>query len=320
MKTGVLLINLGTPNAPTKSAVAKYLGEFLFDKRVIELPFLLRALLVFGIIIPTRVKKSTHAYKSIWLKDGSPLLVNSLLLRDSLQNTLGDDYTVALAMRYGLPSIKTTLTKILANNIDKLVIIPLFPQYASATNGSAIIKVLQELSKFKKIIPFTVISNFYKQTNYIHAQAELLRPYINNHDCVLLSYHGLPERQLINPGIDCYRTNCLDSAKLIAQSLKLRDEQWHVGFQSRLGKLPWIKPYTDELLIKLRTQGVKNVLVACPSFVTDCLETLEEIGIRAKEEWLNLGGENLTLVPCLNTSQDWVLALANMVRNNQPSL
>lgn len=316
---GVLLINLGTPQAPTKRAVSQYLREFLTDPRVIELPYILRKLLVDGIIIPTRAKKSAHAYCAIWQDAGSPLLVHSKHLQSSLQQSLGAQYTVVLGMRYGSPSITTALQELYAQKVRKIIVIPLFPQYASATNGSAIAAVMQYIAKQKEIIPFTVLTDFHDVKAYVAAQAEIIRPFINESNFLLMSYHGLPRRQLINEGLTCYKTKCIASSRLIANQLQLQEQQWCWSFQSRLGKLEWIKPYTEEVLYELRAKGIKRLVVACPSFVADCLETLEEIGIRARAQWLSLGGTHLDLVPCLNADPNWVLALGDMVRNTESS-
>ncbi len=315
-KIGVLLINLGTPDAPTVWSVGRYLNEFLSDPRVIELPFLLRAFLVKGVIVPTRSSKSAEAYASIWQKEGSPLLVNSKALESAIQAELGAEYLVVLGMRYGRPSIIDAIKKLYAANIYRLIIIPLFPQYASATSGSAIQQALRYIAKQKNILPFTVLNDFYIDEHYLSAQAAVIQPFMEqDYEFLLLSYHGLPQRQLINPGVDCYRTRCITSAQKIAEKLKITSDRWRASFQSRLGKLEWIRPYTDEELISLREKGIKRILIACPSFVTDCLETLEEIGIRAKEQWLELGGEKLQLIPCLNVQPVWINSFSNMIKN-----
>lgn len=312
---GILLINLGTPAAPTKQAVGKYLREFLSDPRVIELPYILRKLLVNCIIVPTRRHKSAEAYATIWQDAGSPLLINSIALKDALQEALGSEYVVALGMRYGQPSITQALQELHAANIKQLLILPLFPQYASATSGSALEFVLRYIAQHKIILPLKVLGDFHADPKYIAAQATAIKPFLNQeYDFLLLSYHGLPQRQLINPGVDCYRTRCIKSAQLIAEELGLAQDQWRASFQSRLGKLEWIRPYTDEELVALRARGMQRILIACPSFVTDCLETLEEIGIRAKEQWLALGGTDLQLIPCLNVQPAWITALSNIIR------
>lgn len=315
-RTGILLINLGTPAAPTKKAVRKYLSHFLSDPRVIELPAILRFLLLKLVILPFRSKKSAAAYASIWQANGSPLLINSMQIQLELQQALQDDYVVELGMRYGEPSIEQALNKLFAANISNLVVLPLFPQYASSANGSALEQTLKIIAKYKVIVPFKVISDFAEHPAYIKATATLIQPFLEtNYDFILMSYHGLPEQQMINPGVSCYRTKCLKTSELIAYNLRLPKDKYAVSFQSRLGRLPWIKPYTDEILIELRNKDIKRLIVVCPSFVADCLETLEEIGIRAKEQWLELGGEDLQLIPCLNAHPAWIQALQCIVKD-----
>ena len=309
-RTGILLINLGTPNDPSITSVRKYLREFLSDPRVIELPTLPRWLLLNLVILPFRAKKSAKAYKAIWDANGSPLLINSLAIQQKLQATLGDSYKVVLGMRYGEPSIKNAVRDLQLSAVTNIIVVPLFPQYASAVTGSALQIVLQMVAQQKIITPIKIITEFFKHEAYIQALAVSIAPYImKQYDFLLMSYHGLPERQMINPGVSCYRTQCLQTSKLLAEHLQLPDNKWDVSFQSRLGKLPWNKPYTDQMLVDLRQRGIKNLLVCCPSFVADCLETLEEIGIRASVEWLKLGGTNLELIPCLNNQQQWIDAL-----------
>lgn len=315
-RVGVLLINLGTPKLPEPNAVRKYLREFLTDPRVVELPFLLRQALVNLIIIPKRLKQTTAAYSSIWSANGSPLLYNSILIKNALQKYLGENYIVRLGMRYGLPSIDLAIEQLLDAEIDKLVILPLFPQYASATSGSAIEYVLNILGKQRVIIPFSVINDFHNTTGYISALRQSIKPYINDKSqFVLFSFHGLPLRQIYGLGKNCYREKCLTTATLTARQLNLSEDSWTLSFQSRLGRLEWIKPYTDDVLNNLRAKGVKRLLVVCPSFIADCLETLEEIGVRAKERWGELGGEQFTLIPCLNDSAVFIENLLQMTVN-----
>jgi ferrochelatase len=312
--TGILLINLGTPADPSVASVRRYLRQFLFDPRIIELPAILRWMLVNLCILPFRSKKSAEAYEKIWTPQGSPLLTYSRDLQHSLQATLGAKYVVALGMRYGEPNIESALEELTRAAVQKILILPLFPQYSSAANGSALQQALSVIAKQKVILPFEVITEFYDNEHYIRALAESMQPYIaKEHDYILFSYHGLPERQMINPGISCYRTKCLHTSQLIANYLGLTNGKWSASFQSRLGKLPWIKPYTDQVLIDLRKQGVKRILIVCPSFIVDCLETLEEINIRAKQQWLDLGGESLSLIPCLNAQTNWVKALSKIL-------
>ena len=327
MKKGLLLINLGTPERPEVSSVRRYLIEFLTDKRVIDLPAIVRYLLVFAFIVPFRSKASAKAYQAIWTEQGSPLLINSQNLVSKLQRLVNPETCqIALAMRYGQPSIKMALDGL--KHCEHLTIIPLYPQYSSAATGSSIEKCL-DLIKGQDILPsMTIIRDFYQHPLFIKAQSQLIQPHLQETQHLLLSYHGLPERQLIKNNCNpvciepckpitrdshaCYRAQCFETSRLLAQHLKLSEDQYSVAFQSRLGKTPWIKPYLEDTLVSLIDKGVKRLLIACPSFVSDCLETLEEVGIRAKEQWIALGGEELILVPCLNDDDRWLSALLDI--------
>ncbi len=328
MKQGLLLINLGTPDSPNVKDVRRYLKEFLSDPRVVDLPTLVRTILLYGFILPFRPKRSAHAYQSIWQADGSPLLLNCLSLKEKLQTELSGSYQVALGMRYGKPSIASALADL--KNCQSITVLPLFPQYSSAATGSAIESVYNTLKTYETQPHLTVIRDFYNHPGFIQSMALQIQPYIEHHDYVLFSYHGLPERQIIKGGcravcegtcpylsVDqppCYRSQCFATSQALAQTLNLEPEQYSSTFQSRLGRTPWIKPYTDEVMPKLASQGVKNLLVACPSFTADCLETLEEIGIRGKALWLECGGENLTLVPCVNDSPAWLQGIQELLK------
>jgi protoporphyrin/coproporphyrin ferrochelatase len=320
MKSGLLIINLGTPAALNLTAVKRYLSEFLSDKRVIDLPWIIRFFLVHGLIIPFRAKKSLHAYTTIWSEQGSPLLSHSQQLVKQIQKEVNDDIKVLLAMRYGAPSIQAGLEEL--QSCSSITILPLYPQYSSAANGSSIEKTIQ-LIKGQEVIPsLKIISNFYQHPSYIQAQAEFIKMHFNPKSHLLFSYHGIPERQIHKSGCkklclhncstknsNCYRAQCYQTSNLIAQTLNLSTDQHSTSFQSRLGRTPWIKPYTDELLKTLAEQGIKHLTITCPSFVTDCLETLEEIGIRAREQWLQLGGEQFTLIPSMNDYSSWAKAI-----------
>ena len=325
MKKGLLLINLGTPQRPDLFAVAQFLREFLADKRVIDLPAVLRYILLYGIILPFRTRQSTHAYQAIWREEGSPLLFHSQALLHQVQARLGESYQVALGMRYGKPSIAEALEQLQA--CEHLTILPLYPQYSSAATGSSIEKVLETLAPQAVFPSLHIIRDFYQDAGFIQAQADEIKPYIENHDYILFSYHGLPESHLKKAGCktickhpcpklanpSCYRAQCFQTTSLIADALHLSTNQYSSAFQSRLGKTPWIQPYTDDSLKTLAAHGIKRLAIVCPSFVADCLETLEEIGIRAKEQWLSLGGEQCSLIPCLNTSDRWVEAIVDLV-------
>ncbi len=329
MKKGILLINLGTPDSPNKSAVRKYLLQFLTDKRVIDLPAFIRYPLVYATIIPFRPQQTAQAYQAIWADEGSPLLIHSRNLRDKLQTRLGNNWQVALGMRYGKPTIAKALEQL--SDCGQLVIVPLYPQYSSAATGSAIDKVMQLVNRTNPQASLTIISDFYQHPGFIDAQAALIQPYLAQHDYLLFSYHGVPERHLTRVGCRkictpicapmdkansiCYKAQCTTTTRELVKKLDLSAQKYGISFQSRLGKTPWIKPYTDELLPDLIKKGIKRLAISCPSFVTDCLETLEEIGIRAKEQWLRLGGEQLTLIPCVNDSDFWVSGLMRIIEN-----
>jgi ferrochelatase len=325
MKSGLLLINLGTPDNTNLSSIKRYLGEFLTDRRVIDIPWIARYILVYGIIIPFRAKKSAHAYKAIWSDEGSPLMKHSLDLTAQVQQELSDSHKVVLGMRYGSPSVEMALEEL--KECDTITILPLYPQYSSAATGSALEDVLNKISAMEVIPSLKIISDFYQHPAYINAQATLIKEHLKSDYHLLFSYHGIPERQILKSGCQtvcanacpkdkknpCYRAQCYQTSRFLAQALNLKPEQYSTSFQSRLGKTPWIKPYTDELIVQLAEQGIKNLAVACPSFVSDCLETLEEIGIRAQEQWLELGGEQFTLIPAMNNDERWGKALAQIV-------
>lgn len=335
-RRGVLLVNLGSPDAPTPRAVRRYLREFLGDPRVLDMPALGRWLLLNLVILPTRPRRSAEAYEKVWTPEGSPLLVFGRALRDALRKELGDDWCVELAMRYGVPSIDAALERLAAADVDRIVVVPLFPQYASASTGSALDAVYAAAAERNNVPPLAVVPSFYAEPGFVRALTAVARdlPEERRPDHLLISFHGLPERQVkasdttgrhclasetccdaIGPANRfCYRAQCHATARALAESLGLRREHWTISFQSRLGRTPWIKPYTDEVLPELFERGIRRLAVACPSFVADCLETIEEIGIRAREQWLELGGEDLVLVPCVNDHPLWVEALATWVR------
>ncbi|WED44264.1 ferrochelatase [Legionella cardiaca] len=329
MKKGLLLINLGTPDSTKMRNIKRYLREFLTDKRVIDLPAMVRYLLVYGLVAPFRAKNTAHAYQSIWTSRGSPLMMYSQDLAISTQQRLGEQYHVALGMRYGTPSIEQALEQL--KTCDEITILPLYPQYSSAATGSSIEEVMRVLSQRDVIPSLHVVRDFYDHSAYIASQSEVIQSHLNKDCHLLFSYHGLPERHIIKSGCKtvcskdcpsislenqaCYRAQCFETSRLLAKELKLDAHQYTTAFQSRLGKTPWIKPYTDELLSELIERGTQHLAVACPSFVVDCLETLEEVGMRLKEQWIDLGGKEFTLIPCLNNNKSWVEAIAQLVKS-----
>ncbi|KTD65861.1 ferrochelatase [Legionella shakespearei] len=326
MQEGLLIINLGTPSHPDRKAVRAYLSEFLTDKRVIDLPALIRYVLVYGFILPFRTKQSTHAYQSIWSEQGSPLLCHSQNLASQLQARLSPEFKIALGMRYGKPSIKTALDEL--KDCASITVLPLYPQYSSAATGSSIEEVIRLLSMQEVIPSLNIIRDFYQHPGYIKAQAALIKENLGEDQHLIFSYHGLPERQINKSGCHtvckescppvsvtnqgCYKAQCYETSRQLADELQLHTGQYSTSFQSRLGKTPWIKPYTDEVLTELAAQGIKNLAICCPSFVADCLETLEEIGLRAKEQWIESGGKEFNLIPCLNDSPAWIEAIIDI--------
>lgn len=332
LNPGVLLVNLGTPVAPTIPAIRQYLAEFLNDPRVIDIPFWQRLILLYGIILPFRPAKILHAYQSIWTEQGSPLLVHGRALAEALQHTL--QCPVALAMRYGEPELKCSLDSLLEQGITKLIVVPLFPQYANATNGSVLAAVMAHLKKRAAIPEVVLLGDFFADAGYINALSELYQDRLAgvSIDYMLFSYHGLPTRQLGKVGCKdstthcktapcpviaqgnryCYRAQCFATTKALVQAMDLQVPH-EVVFQSRLGRTPWIEPYLDATLPRLYAKGVRKLAIASPSFVADCLETLEELAIRTREAWLELGGTEFYALPCLNSDARWVKVLGERV-------
>ena len=331
-QTGVLLIQLGTPDNATVHDVRKYLSEFLNDPRVIDIPYLLRKFLVNIIIVPFRAPKSTKIYRQMWTEKGSPLLIYSDSVKQKLQEELGENFKVELAMRYQNPSMDSVLEKMKIDNYKKIIIIPLFPQYASASTGSAIDKALKIIRKWWVIPELSIISQFYDDEKYLNALTEIGKKYnINEYDHILFSYHGLPERQVdkvYNDGKPCtdhnceneiteenkfcYKAACYATTRLLSEKLNIPAEKYTVCFQSRLDE-KWLKPFTDKTIIELARKGAKKILVFSPAFVADCLETIVEIGIEYQQLFKEHGGEKVQLVESLNEHPVWIEALKNMV-------
>jgi len=335
-KTGVLLVNLGTPDSARPGDVRKYLLEFLTDGRVIDFPWLPRNLLVRGIIVPFRYRKSAKTYQAIWDKEkGSPLLYHSEALHLKVAAKL-PEIQVELAMRYQNPSIEKALNSFRDNGIDKIIVFPLFPQYASSTTGSIHEKVMSIVSDWQAIPEIRLISDYFEDPGFIGAFAHNIRECDPaSYDHVLFSYHGLPERHLrkadhsgqhcLENGYDCcnklvsvnrfcYRAQCMATTRSLVNELGLSEDQFTVCFQSRLGRDPWIQPYTSDVLETLTHQGKKRILVTCPAFVADCLETIFEIGEEYREEFIDLGGEEVRLVDSLNDSDLWADAVVAQIQ------
>jgi len=335
-RTGVLLLNLGTPASPSTRDVRRYLREFLSDPRVIDIPAIPRWLLVNLVIAPFRPRTSAAAYRKIWGPEGSPLLLHGRALCEAVAKTLGDAFVVELGMRYGQPSIPSALERLVGADVDHVVALPLFPQWADSSTGSAVARLEEAAYGLAHAPPVETLPAFFDDPGFVDSFVEVARPVLAEArpDYVLFSYHGLPERQIRAadptgshclssercceaPGealSRCYRAQCFATTASLARGLGLAGDAHSTAFQSRLGRTPWIRPYTDLVLPELARRGVRRLAVMCPSFVADCLETIEEIGIRGREQWEGLGGESLTLVPSLNTHPRWVEAVAEMVR------
>ena len=335
-KTGVLLVNLGTPDSPQPKDVKKYLLEFLMDGRVIDKPWLLRNVLVRGLIVPFRYKKSAKLYKEIWDPvKGSPLLYHSRNLEHKLQAALAGNYVVELAMRYQSPSITNGLTKLREAQVDRIIVLPLFPQYASSSTGTVVEKLTSIVSKWNAYPSITIINSFYDHPLFIKAFLSKIREHdLTAYDHVLFSYHGLPERhmkkadetgkhclqadysccdEICGANRSCYRAHCIATTKAFVSELQLSSGSYTACFQSRLGKDSWVKPYTSDVIKKLAQEGKKRVLVVCPAFVADCLETVYEISVEYQSEFKSFGGEELQLVESLNDSPLWVDAVKTLL-------
>ncbi len=333
---GVLLLQLGTPDSPKTSDVRTYLREFLSDPRVLDMPAAARHLLLNGVILPLRPGRSAHAYRQIWTDEGSPLIIHTERLARKVGRRLGDGYRVAYGMRYQSPSIASAIAKLTGAGCDRLIVFPLFPQYASASGGSAVAKTLAVVADRWNVLDVSTIGPFYDNPGFLHAVAAAARPALDEFrpDHVVFSYHGLPAKQIrksdptgqwclanqdcceaINEANRfCYRAHSFATTRGLVAELGIEEGSYHTTFQSRLTGQKWIKPYTDKVLPQLYAGGVRRLAVLTPSFAADCLETLEEIGIRGRNQWMELGGEELLLLPCVNDSDLWATAVANLIR------
>ena len=330
--TAVILINVGTPDSPSVKDVRRYLTEFLNDPRVIDLPWLLRKILVNLIILPFRATKSAKLYKLIWTDKGSPLMFHSKNVRDKLQDQLGDNkYTVFVAMRYANPNIRDVLKQIGTSGFSKLIVVPMFPHYASSSSGTAIRAVMEQIKNWNVIPEVRFVGQFYDNPQFIEAFADRIRSYHpEKYDHVIFSYHGLPVRHMdrVHHGIECsgctchkqipshgafcYRATTYETTRLLTACLGLPEGKFSQSFQSRLSD-KWLKPYTDQLLQQKAGEGVRNLLIVAPAFVADCLETTVELGIDYKSQFLKAGGENLDYVESLNDSPDWIDTLRHII-------
>lgn len=340
-RKGLLLVNLGTPDAPETGPVRRYLREFLSDPRVVDIHPVGSWLLLNLFILPFRPAKSAHAYRQVWTPEGSPLLVYSRALAAGVAQRLGGEYEVELAMRYGNPSLPDVVARLRARGVSDFTVLPLYPQEAPSSSGSSLARVYEVLAEPWDVPNVRAVPAFHADVGFLEAFAQVARPVIDGAraDYVLFSFHGVPERHvrksdptgqhclasagccdvLTDVNRHCYRAQCFATARGIAARLGLGPEGWSVSFQSRLGRTPWVRPYSDLVLPELAARGVKRLAVMCPSFVADCLETLEEVAIRGREQFIACGGESLTLVPSLNAHPAWVDAVVRLVREQQPT-
>ena len=346
MSTGVLLINLGTPDAPTPDAVGRYLRQFLMDPFVIDTPAPLRWLLVNVAIVPRRKYQSASAYQKIQLPEGSPLLVHTRALAHEVAqrlNSSGENYAVEFGMRYGNPPIKSALEVLKSRGVSRIIVLPLYPQYAESSSETAVVETKRAASELGCEDLLTFLPPFYNDRGFINAWAERMRANLNPEttDHLVFSFHSLPVHhvtkfhkdnhsrptagcctEISSANQNCYRAQCFATARAIATQLQLHSDDYSVSFQSRLGRAEWIGPNTVNVFDDLARRGIKRIAVACPSFVSDCLETLEEMGLRGRETFLEAGGESLQLIPTLNDDAIWAATIAHWVREcaSQPSL
>ena len=330
-------MNLGTPESTKTSDVRKYLRQFLMDGRVIDIPALPRWMLVNLIIAPFRAPKSAKVYRKVWTANGSPLKYYTLGIEGHVQKQLGDNYVVRVAMRYQSPSVASVLEMMLKNPLEEIIVVPMFPQYASATTGSVMEEVMRCLSTYQTIPAVRFVDSFFNRADFIQAFAEKAKRHMveKKYDHVLFSYHGLPERQIrkgdcfnvckLGTCCDtltpenrlCYRGQCFATSRLIAKAVGLAESEYTTCFQSRLGNDPWIKPYTEDIIKELPGKAIYNVLVLSPSFVADCLETTIEIGEEYKEVFEKAGGRHWQLVDSLNMDASWIECLVGIVKDNE---
>lgn len=334
---GVALINLGSPDSPETADVRRYLDQFLMDSRVLDYPYLIRRLIVSLFILPSRPQRSAEAYESIWWPQGSPLVVISEQVQKQLQEKI--EFPVALGMRYGRPSIADCLLELGNMAVRQVLVIPFYPHYAMSTYETVVVEVRRVAAELKLELDLQFLPPFYQHTDYIRALAASAAPYLQDEfDHLLFSYHGLPERHLkktdptgshclqvencchtASPAhATCYRHQVKTTTRLLIEWLDIPEKKTSMAFQSRLGREAWLQPYTEAELVRLAESGVKNLKVICPAFVSDCLETLEEIGLRGRELFLQAGGEQFELIPCLNGHPVWIETLQRWIRAAHP--
>jgi len=332
-KTGVLLIQLGTPDSPSTADVRKYLREFLMDARVIDVPYLVRQVLVNGIIANFRAPKSAKLYQEIWTKEGSPLLIYGKALKHDLQKKLGDTFIVELGMRYQQPPMRKALERFRQAKVNKLILLPLYPQYASSSTGSSLQLAFETIARWEVMPEVHAISSYFDHQDYIRLWAEKGKALNDgNFDAFMFTFHGVPWRHIRKtecggtcqdgpkecPAINdqnhvCYRAQCFANARAVRDLAGFPTEKTFINFQSRLGKDPWLTPYTDETIIRLAKEGKKRILVFSPSFTADCLETIHEVGTEYNELFKQHGGQELVLVPSMNMDAGWINFLEKMI-------
>ncbi|WP_346881986.1 ferrochelatase [uncultured Algibacter sp.] len=335
MKKGILLVNLGSPESPEPKDVKKYLGEFLMDERVIDVPLWARNLLVKGIILNTRPKASAKAYKKIWWDEGSPLIVLSERLQKKVQEHT--EYPVALAMRYGSMTIKKGIQELVDKGVEELLLFPLYPQFAMATTETITVLAEEIRQEHFPNLKIESVPAFYNNPSYIEVLSNSIKKHLEgkNYEHILFSYHGVPERHIRKSDVTkshckidgsccitpskahefCYKHQCLEVTRLVGEKLQFKEGAFSTSFQSRLGFDPWLRPYTDRTIERLGKQGIKNMAIITPAFVSDCLETLEEIAMEGEEIFHEVGGKDFTTVPCLNDDVEWVALIAKWIND-----
>jgi ferrochelatase len=319
--TGILITNLGSPDEPTPASVRRYLKEFLWDPRVVEIPRPLWWVILHAFILTIRPAKSARAYRKVWRDEGSPLLYHSLRQRDALQNKLAERFSgpvkVVLGMRYGNPSIASALQQLRAANAQRILVLPLYPQHSAATTGSTLDALAMALEQWRYIPDLRFIASYHDDRGYVGAVTESVARFWSEHgraQRLLFSFHGMPKRTLLAG--DPYYCHCRKTARLVAEQLRLQDDEWLVAFQSRFGREEWLQPYADETLETLGAQGLQSLDVVCPGFSADCLETLEEMAMQNKEVFQRAGGGAYRYIPALNESPGHIDALAELVAHN----
>ncbi|MEO5996945.1 MAG: ferrochelatase [Chitinophagaceae bacterium] len=333
-KRGIILMNLGSPDSTELKDVKKYLMEFLMDEKVIDYPYFIRKILVGGIIVPFRTAKSAAAYKTVWTKDGSPLIVITKQLQALLQQEV--DEPVEIAMRYGNPSVEKAYESLLKKvpGLEEVIAIPMYPHYAMSSYETAVESAKEVYNKKGYSFKLSFIKPYYNNADYLNALKEVIRPYLQqDYDHLLFSFHGIPRRHILKADVTgshclnvenccdvfspahthCYRHQCLTTTKLVTEALRIPADKFSFSFQSRLGREEWLRPYTDFRLREMPAEGVKKLLIVCPAFVSDCLETLQEIEMEGRHTFMEAGGESFTLIPCLNANPLWVNALKKWI-------